>query len=91
MPAVHVLPLHGVAPVQHGSPEKPHSEHWLVVIPAGVLQTVSVSVQTSPGQHGSSMVPHEPQKPFDEHTWVSPPSDAHVAPEATQSAVVLAS
>ena len=73
--------LHGTPPVQHGSPVNPHSAHWLVVSPAGIVQTVSLSVQTSPGQHGSKAVPHDPQNPF-EQTCSPPASMEHDAPGA---------
>ena len=88
---MHVPVWHGVPDVQHGPPEMPHSAHVLVVSPATVVHTVSVSVQTLPGQHGSSMVPHDPQKPSEAHTCSSPPSIVHDPPVATHVAVAVES
>jgi hypothetical protein len=78
--------LHGVVCVQHGSPEKPHSEHWWTA-PTRV-QTVLVSVQRSPGQQTDPSVPHDSHEPpVSGHTRCSP-TVAHVPPGATQLAVV---
>ena len=88
MPAEQAVPSsHGIPVEQHGESAKPHSEHSGVVEPTGVVQTVSLSVHTLPGQHGESMVPQGWQEPFaPEHTCCSLPSIEHVAPGATHVA-----
>jgi hypothetical protein len=93
MPAAQALPSSQACPdVQHGLSGKPHWAHSLVVDPATMVQTVSESVQSWPGQHGLSIVPHSSQKPFaPEHTCCSSATIAHVPPGAMHVAFVASS
>ena len=90
MPALHVPPLHATPSVQHGSLDDPPSAHWLVVAPAGMVQTVPLSVHTWPGQQGSKAVPQDPQNPFAQ-TCSPPASMEHDAPGATHVGLAVES
>ena len=78
------MPLvHGVPCVQHGMPEIPQSVHSLVE--PVVVQTVLLSVQVPPEQHGSPSEPQDSQKPPPLHTS---PASLHAAPSATHVLVL---
>ena len=78
---LHVPEVH-VPPAQHGSPVKPHEEHWGV--PPELAHTTPVPVQALPGQHGSPRLPHDSQKPpEDTQTCWMVPVGEHEPPMPT--------